>query len=256
MKAQDALKGRRALIVGMANAQSIAYGCGRALRALGAELAVTYLNDKARPHVEPLARELEATHLLPLNVQVEGQLEAVFDRLRADWGRVDIVMHSIAFATKAGLYEPLIDCPLADFQQAMDVSCHSLLRIAKLAVPLMTDGGSILTLTFHGSHRVVEGYGVMGPVKAALESMVKYLAVELGPKRIRVNALSPGPIATRAASGIPNFTDLLLEAQRASPLNAAVTIDDVGAAAAFLCQDSARHITGLVLPIDAGLTVR
>ena len=160
-----------------------------------------------------------------------GDRKMVRDAVLARSGRIDIVVHAIAFATKASLYEPLIDCSLADFQLAMDVSCHSLLRVAKLAVPLMTDGGSLLTLTFHGSHRVVEGYGVMGPAKAALESVVKYLAVELGPKGVRVNALSPGPIATRAASGIPNFTQLLVDAQHKSPLNAAVTIDEAPIAA-------------------------
>lgn len=252
------LAGRKVLVAGIANERSIALGCARAFRRQGAELAVTYLNDKARPYVEPLARELGATIFMPLNVQVAGQLEDVFDAIRAQWGRLDTMLHAIAFATKDDLHGGLLNCSLAGFTQAMDVSCHSFLRMARLAVPLMTgpDGGTLLTLTYHGSNRVVDEYSVMGPVKAALESTVRYLAAELGPRRVRVHALSPGPIATRAASGIRDFDRLVEEARAHAPLAENVTIDDVGAAAAFLASPAARHMTGTILPIDAGLNVR
>lgn len=247
------LSGRRALVVGIANQHSIAYGCARALHRQGAELAVTYLNDKARPHVEPLARELGASLLLPLDVQRDGQLEAVFDAVRSTWNRVDILIHAIAFAPKEDLQGSLFECSAAGFAQAMDVSVHSLLRMTRLALPLMTDGGTILTFTYQGSTRVMDGYQVMGPVKAALESAVRYLADELGPRRIRVHAISPGPIATRAASGLKDFQQQVESAQQRSSLGTAVDIEDVGAAAAFLCSPAARNVTGSTLFIDGGL---
>jgi enoyl-[acyl-carrier protein] reductase I len=250
------LAGMRALVVGVANRQSIAYGCARALRAEGAELALTYLNDKAKPHVEPIAVELEATLLEPLDVQRDGQMEAVFAALRDRWDRLDLLVHAIAFAPKADLQGPLLDCSAAGFAQAMDVSVHSWIRLAKLAAPLMTGGGTMLTMSYLGSLRVMDGYQLMGPVKAALESTVRYLAVELGPRGIRVHALSPGPIATRAASGLLEFAQQIDLARARSPLGENVAIDDVGAAAAFLCSPGARHLTGLVLPVDAGFSLR
>jgi enoyl-[acyl-carrier protein] reductase I len=255
MKMQE-LSGKRALVVGIANRQSIAYGCARALRARGAELALTYLNDKAKPHVEPLAVELEATLLEPLDVQREGQLEAVFESIKCRWDRLDVLVHAIAFAPKADLQGPLLDCSATGFAQAMDVSVHSWIRMAKLAAPLMSAGGTMLTMSYLGSTRVMEGYQLMGPVKAALESTVRYLADELGERGIRVHALSPGPIATRAASGLLEFARQIELARTRSPLGENVDIDDVGAAAAFLCSPAARHLTGLVLPVDAGLSLR
>lgn len=250
------LSGKRALVVGIANRQSIAYGCARALRAQGAELALTYLNDKARPHVEPLAIELGATLLEPLDVQREGELDAVFAALASHWGRLDVLVHAIAFAPKADLQGPLLDCSAAGFAQAMDVSVHSWIRMAKLAVPLMSGGGTMLTMSYQGATRVMDGYQLMGPVKAALESTVRYLADELGSRGIRVHALSPGPISTRAASGLLDFARQIETARSRSPLGENVDIDDVGAAATFLCSPAARHLTGLVLPVDAGLSLR
>jgi enoyl-[acyl-carrier protein] reductase I len=250
------LSGKRALVVGIANRQSIAYGCARALRAQGAELALTYLNDKARPHVEPLAIELGATLLEPLDVQREGELDAVFAALASHWGRLDVLVHAIAFAPKADLQGPLLDCSAAGFAQAMDVSVHSWIRMAKLAVPLMSGGGTMLTMSYQGATRVMDGYQLMGPVKAALESTVRYLADELGSRGIRVHALSPGPISTRAASGLLDFARQIETARSRSPLGKNVDIDDVGAAATFLCSPAARHLTGLVLPVDAGLSLR
>ena len=249
------LEGRKALIVGIANGSSIAYGCAKAFRNLGAELAVTYLNEKARPYVEPLARELEAPIFAPLDVQRPGQLEAVFDRIRDQWGELHIVLHSIAFAPREDLHGLLLDCSLEGFTQAMDISCHSFLRMARLAVPLMKDGGSLLALTFQGSNRVVKNYNVMGPVKAALESSVRYLAHELGPKKIRVNAISPGPIKTRAAGGLKDFSVMLGAAAERSPLGELVDIDDVGSVAAYLASPYAEKITGTVLNVDAGLGI-
>jgi enoyl-[acyl-carrier protein] reductase I len=249
------LAGMKALVIGIANDHSIAYGCARAFRRQGAELAVTYLNDKARPHVEPLARELEASIFLPLNVQQEGQLEAVFEAIRERWGRLDVAVHSIAFAPKEDLQGGLLDCSLRGFLTATDVSCHSFIRMARLAVPLMTDGGTLLAMTFQGSAEVVANYNVMGPIKAALESAVRYLASELGPRKVRVHALSPGPVATRAASGLAEFDRLLDEARSRSPLGELIEVDDVGAAAAFLASPAARRMTGTVIHIDAGINI-
>ena len=249
------LSGLKALVIGIANDRSIAYGCARAFRRQGAELAITYLNDKARPFVEPLARELEAPIFLPLDVQQEGQLEAVFEEIRETWARLDIALHSIAFAPKDDLQGGLLNCSLAGFLTAIDVSCHSFLRMSRLAVPLMTEGGMLLAMTFQGSSEVVSHYNVMGPVKAALESAVRYLASELGPRHIRVHAISPGPIATRAASGLDEFDRLLTEARERSPLGELVEVDDVGAAAAFLASPPARRMTGTILHVDAGLSI-
>jgi enoyl-[acyl-carrier protein] reductase I len=246
------LQGKRGLVVGIANADSIAWGCARALHAAGAELAVTWLNDKARPHVEPLAQQLQAPIQLPLDVEQPGQMEAVFDAIRAQWGRLDFVLHSIAFAPGADLHGRVVDSSAAGFARAMDISCHSFLRMAHLAEALMPDGGSLLTMSYLGADEVVPHYGVMGPVKAALQSSVRYLASELGPQGIRVNAISPGPLATRAASGITDFDALLANAAQRAPLRHAVSIDDVGALCTFLVSDTARAITGDTLYVDAG----
>jgi enoyl-[acyl-carrier protein] reductase I len=249
------LSGRKTLVVGIANEFSIAFGCARAFRKLGAEVAITYLNDKARPHVEPLARELEAPIFLPLDVQKAGQLEAVFDRVRETWGRLDIALHSIAFAPKEDLQGGLLDCSAAGFGVAMDVSCHSFVRLARLAAPLMTEGGTLFAMTYYGANKVVPNYSVMGPVKAALEASVRYLAHELGPKGIRVHAISPGPIKTRAAGGLKDFDLLLNEAAHRAPVGELVDIDDVGAAAAYLATPYARRLTGSTLYVDAGLNI-
>jgi enoyl-[acyl-carrier protein] reductase I len=249
------LAGLKALVIGIANDQSLAYGCARAFRRQGAELAITYLNDKARPHVEPLARELEAPIFLPLNVQHEGELEGIFEAIRQTWGRLDIALHSIAFAPKEDLQGGLLNCSLTGFLTATDVSCHSFIRMARLAVPLMTEGGTLLAMTFQGSGEVVPNYNVMGPIKAALESAVRYLAAELGPRKIRVHSLSPGPVATRASSGLAEFDRLLEEGKTRSPLSELIDIDDVGAAAAFLASPQARRMTGTIIHVDAGLNI-
>ena len=219
------------------------------------DLAITYINEKARPYVEPLARELEAPIFMPLNVQQEGQLEAVFDQVRQTWDRLDIALHSLAFAPKEDLHGEVLNCSAAGFALGMDISCHSFVRMARLAVPLMTGGGSLFAMTYFGSNKVVPTYRIMGPVKAALESTVRYLAYELGPKHIRVHAISPGPIKTRAASGLKDFDLLLNEAVHRAPEGELVDIDDVGMATAYLATPYAHRITGSTLYVDAGLNI-
>ncbi len=249
------LAGRRALVVGIANEHSIAYGCAKAFRAIGAEVAITYLNDKARPYVEPLAAGLEATIFLPLDVAIPGQLEAVFEQITKQWGGLNILVHSIAFAPKADLQGGLLDCSAEGFAKAMDVSCHSLVRMAKLAAPLMTDGGTMFAMSYHGAQRVVPNYNVMGPVKAALEATCRYLAYELGPRRIRVHAISPGPLQTRAASGIKDFDLLLNEAVQRAPVGELVDIMDVGFTCAYLATPYARRVTGSTVYVDGGANI-
>jgi len=247
------LEGQKALIVGIANDQSIALGCARAFRAAGAELAVTWLNEKARAQVEPLARELGATITAPLDVSQPGQLEAVFETIRQQWGRLDSLVHSIAFAPRADLQGGLLDCSAEGFARAMDISCHSFIRMARLGAPLMKDGGTMFAMSYLGANRVVTNYNVMGPVKAALEAVCRYLAYELGPQGIRVHAISPGPLKTRAASGLKDFELLLNEAAQKSPLGELVDIMDVGAACAYLATPLARRITGGTVYVDGGV---
>ena len=237
------LYGKRGLVVGIANESSIAARLAP---------AATYLNDKALPHVRAVTDPLGCRLLLACDVLIPGQLEAAFEQIRAQWGRLDFLLHAIAFAPVDDLHGRVVDCSAAGFTLAMDVSCHSFLRMARLAEPLMTDGGCLLTVTFYGSERVVAHYNLMGPVKAALESAVRYTAAELGAKGIRAHAISPGPIRTRAASGIDRFDELLAIAAATAPEQHLVDIDDVGALAAFLVSDGARRITGTVIPVDGG----
>lgn len=249
------LTGQKTLVVGVANEHSIAYGCAKAFRTAGADLAVTWLNDKARPYVEPLATELEAEITAPLDVSQPGQLEALFDVIRQRWGRLDNLIHSIAFAPKEDLQGGLLDCSAEGFAKAMDVSCHSFIRMAKLAAPLMEDGGCLFAMSYYGANRVVANYNVMGPVKAALEAACRYLAYELGPQGIRVHAISPGPLKTRAASGLKDFELMLNEAAQKAPLGELVDIMDVGFACAYLASGFASRITGGTIYVDGGANV-
>jgi enoyl-[acyl-carrier protein] reductase I len=243
------------LVVGIANEHSIAWGCAQAFRAQGADLAVTYLNEKAEPHVRSLAEQVAAEITLPLDVSRPGELETVFDAIGERWGRIDAVLHSIAFAPKADLHGRVIDSSPEGFSLAMDVSVHSFLRMIRLAEPLMVDGGTCLSVSFFGASRVVRHYNLMGPVKAALESAVRYAAAELGEKAITVHAISPGPLKTRAASGIDHFDELLNEAASRAPTRQLATIEDVGAVAAFLASPAARNMTGGVHDVDGGFSI-
>ncbi len=249
------LTGHKSLVVGIANDQSIAFGCAEAFRNAGADLAITWLNDKARPFVEPLGAQLGAEIMAPLNVETPGELEAVFEKIGKRWGRLDSLVHSIAFAPKEDLQSGLLDCSAAGFARAMDVSCHSFVRMAKLAAPLMKDGGTMFAMSYLGASRVVANYNVMGPVKAALEAACRYIAYELGPQDIRVHAISPGPLKTRAASGLKDFHRLLNDAVERAPLHELVDIEDVGATCAYLASDFAKRVTGGTIYIDGGANI-
>ncbi|MGR7994841.1 enoyl-ACP reductase FabI [Xanthobacter sp. ZOL 2024] len=249
------LAGQKALVVGVANDQSIAWGCAKALRAQGADLAITYLNAKAESHVRPLAEALGAELILPLDVTEDAEMDAVFAAITERWGRLDTVLHSIAFCPREDLHGRVVDCSKAGFAMAMDVSVHSFLRMVRRAEPLMPQGGTCMTVSFYGSEKVVEHYNVMGPVKAALEATVRYVAAELGEKGISVHALSPGPLKTRAASGIAEFDELLEEAAARAPTHLLATIEDVGAYAAFLASREAANVTGGVHLIDGGYSI-
>ncbi|MEO1112322.1 MAG: enoyl-ACP reductase FabI [Pseudomonadota bacterium] len=249
------LTGCKALVVGVANDQSIAYGCAKAFRAQGADLAITYLNEKAEPFVRPLAEELGADIIAPLDVRNEGELDALFAMITEKWGKLDTLLHSIAFSKKDDLHGRVVDCSADGFSLAMDISVHSFLRLIRKAEPLMPKGGTCMTVSFMGAQKVVENYGVMGPVKAALEAATRYAAAEMGPKGISVHALSPGPLRTRAASGIAEFDELLNDAAERAPTHHLATIDDVGAYAAFLASREAFNVTGGIHFIDGGYSI-
>jgi enoyl-[acyl-carrier protein] reductase I len=252
-----ALEGKKALVLGIANNQSIAYGCALAFRALGAELAITYLNEKTKQYTQPLAERLEVPPplYLPCDVREPGQLEGVFEGIEKTWGKLDIALHSIAFAPREDLHGRVTDCSREGFLMAMDISCHSFIRMARLAEPLMKDGGSLFTMSYYGAEKVVERYNLMGPVKAALEASARYMAAELGPKGIRVHPISPGPIRTRAATGVDRFDELMEMAAARAPSRMLVNIEDVGTATAFLATDYAKLITGDTMYVDGGYHV-
>lgn len=250
------LEGKKGLVIGIANDQSIAYGCARAFKFLGADdLAITYLNDKAKRHVQPLAEEVGASIFMPMDAQAEGQMEAVFEEIEQRWGKLDFALHSIAFAPMKDLRGRIVDCSREGFLQAMDISCHSFIRMAHLAEPLMKDGGALFTMSYYGADKVIENYSIMGPVKSALESAARYMAWELGRKGIRVHAISPGPLDTRAASGLKDFDELLDRAANEAPAGRLVSIDDVGIACASLATDAAKLLTGDTIYIDGGLHI-
>ena len=246
------LKGKRGLVVGVANEASIAAGCARAFRAAGAELALTFLNEKARPWVEPVAQEVGAPLFLPCDVREPGQLEAVFDRITAEWGRLDFLLHAIAFAPREDLHTSVVNASAEGFATAMDISCHSFLRMARLARPLMQAGGSLITVSFYGADRVVENYNLMGPVKAALEASVRYAAADLAGEGIRAFSLSTGPVKTRAASGIDRFDALMDKIRARTPAGKLVSIEEIGTLAAFLATEAAAPMSGSVVYADNG----
>jgi enoyl-[acyl-carrier protein] reductase I len=249
------LKDYKALVTGVANEHSIAYGCASAFHELGAELALTYVNEKTRGFVEPLAQQMEAKIFMPLDVSRPEEIDAVFARIEQEWGKLDIFVHSLAWAPKDDLQGGLLNCSAQGFSQAMDISCHSLVRLARKAAPLMKDGGTMFTMTYYGANKVVPNYNVMGPVKAALEACARYLAYELGPQHIRVHAISPGPLKTRAASGLKDFDLMLNEAAQRAPLGELVDIMDVGFTCAFLATPFARRMSGETLYVDGGVNI-
>lgn len=247
--------GLKGLIVGIANGHSIAWGCANVLHKLGAELAITYQNETAKNYVQPLAEIISPAIFMPLDVSNSAQLDQLFQMIKSTWGKLDFIIHSIAFAPKIDLQGRVIDCSRDGFLMAMDISCHSLIRLAKAAEPLMTNGGSIVTMSYYGADKVVENYNLMGPVKAALEASVRYLGMELGSKNIRVNALSPGPVKTRAASGLADFDALIKKSANKAPLKQPVTIDNIGEVAAFLISSKASSITGQIIYVDGGYNI-
>ena len=249
------MNGKKGLIVGVANDKSIAWGCAKAFREAGAELAITYLNEKAEPFVRPLAEKLKASIILPLDVRNDDQMNYLFERISKEWGKLDFLFHAIAFAPKQDLDRRVVDCSKEGFSESMEISCYSFINLARLAEPLMKDGGCMLTTTYYGGEKVVEHYGIMGPVKAALEGTVKYLASDLGNKKIRVNAISPGPVATRAASGIAHFDKIMKESIQKSPGRENTTIECIGSYARFLVSEEAYLVTGSIVYVDAGFHI-
>lgn len=246
------LKGKRGLVVGIANDHSIATGCAEAFRDAGADLAVTYLNEKAEPYVRPVADMLGADIFMPCDVRIPGQLEAVFAEIAQKWGRLDFLLHSIAFAPREDLQTSVVNCSAEGFALAMDVSCHSFIRMARLAAPLMTEGGSLMTVSFYGADRVVENYNLMGPVKAALESGVRYIAADLADRGISAFAISAGPVKTRAASGIGRFDELMDKVRARTPAGRLVSIEEIGRIAAFLASGAGKPLSGSVIYADNG----
>ena len=251
------LQGKKALVVGIANKDSIAFGCARAFRAFGADLSITYLNDKTKQFTAPLAAALDVEDALylPCDVREAGQITAVFKAIEQTWGKLDILLHSIACAPREDLHGRVTDCSLDGFLQTMDISVHSLIRMARKAEPLMKDGGAIFTMSYFGGEKVVPHYGIMGPAKAALETTARYMAYELGEKGIRVNVISPGPVMTRAASGIDRFDELLAKTKEKAPARRLVTPDEVGKATAALACDFAAVVTGETLYVDGGYNI-
>ncbi len=249
------MTGKRGIIFGVANEMSIAWGIAQQLREQGAELAFTYLNEALEKRVRPLAESLDAELILPCNVADDAEIEAVFKELEDKWGKIDFVVHAVAFADRNDLRRPFSQTGRDGFAMAMDISAYSLVAVTRYAMPLMTEGGSIVTLTYLGSERTVPSYNVMGVAKAALEASVRYLAAELGEQGIRVNAISAGPIRTLAASGIANFRAKIKLMDDYAPLRRTVTQTEVGNSAVYFLSDLGSGVTGEVHYVDAGFNI-
>lgn len=249
------LQGKKGLVVGIANAQSIAYGCAAKFKEAGADLAISYLNEKAKRYVEPLKEALGGDIFRACDVREPGQLDSLFAAIEEEWGALDFLLHSLAFAPREDLHGRVTDCSQDGFEMAMNVSCHSFIRMAKCAEPLMKNGGTLMTMSYFGAEKVVDNYNLMGPVKAALEASVRYMAAELGPKGIRVYAVSPGPVPTRAASGIDRFDELMEAAASRAPRHSLVTIEQIGNVATFLASDAAEGMTGNLVYVDNGYNI-
>ncbi len=249
------MAGKRGLIMGVANDRSIAWGIARAIAAQGATLAFTYQGDALKKRVEPLAASIGSSLLLPCDVTDEASIDATFAALKAEWGKLDFIVHAVAYSDKDELKGKYVDTSRDNFLNTLDISCYSFTAVAQRAVPMMNDGGSLLTLTYYGAERVMPHYNVMGVAKAALEASIRYLAVDLGDRGIRVNGISAGPIKTLAASGIGDFRDILKWNQYNSPLKRNVTLEDVGGSALYLLSDLSTGVTGEIHHVDCGYHV-
>ncbi len=246
------MKGKKGLIIGVANNRSIAYGIAKACKREGAEVILTYQNDKLKKRVEKVADELEVKHIYPLDVTKEEEINALRESIEKDYGKIDFLVHSVAFAPREALDGKFINTSKEAFNIAMEISVYSLIELTQKLLPIINEGGSILTLTYIGSTRYIPHYNVMGVAKAALEASVRYLAVDLGEKKIRINALSAGPIKTLAASGIGDFSEILKYNEKNSPLRKNVTIEEVGNSGMYLLSDLSSGVTGEVHYVDAG----
>ncbi|RMD46542.1 MAG: enoyl-ACP reductase [Aquificota bacterium] len=250
------LEGKKALIFGIANKRSIAYGIAKVFKENGAEIGINYLNEKFEKKLQPIAEELNATIFHRLDVSSDEQIEEFFNVVKEKWGSVDIIVHSIAYANKEYLKGYYYSVDRQSFLQAMDISVYSFTALARQFLPIMNENGSLLTISYYGAEKVIYNYNVMGVAKAALEASVKYLARDLGEiKKIRVNAISAGPIKTLAASGIDQFSAIQKVAIERAPLKRAVTIEEVGNSALFLCSDLGSSVTGEILHVDAGYNI-
>lgn len=248
------LEGRRILVIGVANNLSIAWGIAEALHGAGAELALTYLNDPIEKRVRPLAESIGCDVVLPCDVQSDEQLDELFADLKERWGQIDGIIHSVAFAGRSELQNRFVNTTRGGFSQALDISAYSLIALAQRAEPLLSDQASLLTLTYLGSQRVIKNYNVMGVAKAALEASVRYLAADLGARGVRVNAISAGPIKTLAASGIPDFKELLRRFADSAPLQRNVELADVAGTALYLLSSLSSGVTGEIVHVDCGFS--
>ena len=249
------LAGRRGLIVGVANKRSLAWGIAQRAHREGAELAFTFQGDALERRVRPLAESIGSAIVEPLDVTDDAQIDAVFARLGERWERLDFLVHSVAFANREDLLGRTVDTSRAGFATALDISCYSLIALARAAEPLMTGGGSIIAMTYYGATKATPNYNVMGIAKAALEASIRYLAVDLGPKNIRVHGISAGPVRTLAASGVSGMRSMLKVMPERAPLGRNITVDDVGATAAYLLSDLSAGTTGGIHFVDAGFNI-
>lgn len=251
----DLLKGKRGLIMGVANQRSIAWGIASAMAGAGAELAFTYQGDAFGKRVEPLAASLGSSILVDVDVTDDASMDAAFEKIKSEWGGLDFVIHALAFSDKDELTGRFVDTSRANFKNSLDISCYSLIDVARRAAPLMKDGGSISTLTFQGSNRVTPFYNVMGVAKAALESAVRYLANDLGPDGIRVNAISPGPMKTLAGAAIGGARKTYRTTEANAPMRSNATLEAVGGTAVYLASDAGNCTTGEIIHVDGGYHV-
>ena len=249
------LTGKKALILGVANDRSIAWGIAKALKAQGASLAMTYMNDAIHKRVEPLSQEIGADFIALMDVSNDDHYPALKKIVEEKWGKFDILVHSLAFADKEDLSKPFVETSRKGFLMACDISAYSLVGLCQHLNPIMNDGGSVIAMTYYGSQKVIKNYNVMGVAKAALEASTRYLAYDLGPRKIKVNCISAGPIKTLAASGISGFRSLLSQVEEIAPMKSGVTQDDVAGTAVYLATELSGGVTGQILYVDAGLSI-